>query len=347
MGLINTIDLLKHADEHAYAVGAFNIINLEFLNAILNAAEAEKAPVICNIAEIHFPYIDIEQIAPVVRNMADKACVPVVLNLDHGVSLQAVVRALRCGFSAVMFDGSKLPLEQNIAETRRVAEMAHAVGVSVEGELGCVPGAEGGASDAAARRELFTNPDHAARFVGETGVDALAVSCGNVHGFYRGAPELDFALIEDIRGRTGVPLVLHGGSGISDDDFRRAVSCGVRKINIYTDMSVAAIGRLNAVLAETDGLMISDVMAEMKHAVTQVVRERIRVFGGAGACSLPGNICPTGGAHGSCGGACASQAEPEPLATSSGGTEDVTPLTGADIARIVEQVTRRIMDGDG
>jgi fructose-bisphosphate aldolase, class II len=345
MGLINTIDLLKHAEKHTYAVGAFNIINLEFLNAILSAAEAEKAPVICNIAEVHFPFIDIEQIAPVVQNMANKVCVPVVLNLDHGLTMKAVVQALRCGFSSIMFDGSTKPLEQNIADTRRVVEMAHPVGVSVEGELGCIPGAEGGSRDATAKSEFFTNPDDAERFVDETGVDALALSCGNVHGFYRGAPELDFALIENIRGRTGVPLVLHGGSGISDDDFRRAVSCGVRKINIYTDMSAAAIERLSAVLAENSGLMIPDIMAEMKDAVAQVVHERIRVFGGSGACSLAGNICPTGGAHGSCGGACTSQTRPDDRHTaSSGGTTNESSFTGADIKRIVEQVTRRIMN---
>ncbi len=343
MGLINTADLLKHADQHKYAVGAFNIINLEFLNGILEAAEAEHAPVILNIAEIHFPYMNLEQIAGAVEHMAGRVCVPVVLNLDHGLTMPTVVRALRCGFSSVMYDASKKPLDTNIAETRLVVQMAHAVGVTVEGELGCIPGAEGGARDSAASRDLFTRPEDAERFVRETGVDTLAISCGNVHGFYRGAPELDFDLITAIRERTGVPLVLHGGSGISDGDFRKAVERGVRKINIYTDMSVAAIERLRTVLASTDGIMIPDALAEMKKAIVAVVRERIRVFGGSGACALPGNICPTSGSHTPCA-ACSTGKKLASDAVFDGGAPD-TGVTASDVSRIVEQVVRRLIDG--
>ncbi len=143
MGLVNTVDILEHAEKYSYAVGAFNVINLDFLNGILEAAEAMKSPVIINIAQVHFPYVNIEQIAPAVKYMAENACIPVVLNLDHGVTLEAVVRALRCGFSAIMYDASKKPIDQNIEETRLVVKMAHSVGVSVEAELGQVGGAEG------------------------------------------------------------------------------------------------------------------------------------------------------------------------------------------------------------
>ena len=292
MGLVNTVDMLEHAEKHEYAVGAFNVINLDFLNGILEAAEEMKSPVIINIAQVHFPYVNIEQITPAVKYMAENVCVPVVLNLDHGVTFEAVVRALRCGFSAVMYDASKKPIDQNIEETRLVVNMAHSVGVSVEAELGQVTGAEGGKKTAKARKEFFTDPDQAERFVTETGIDALAVSVGNVHGFYEGEPELDFNLIRELKRRTGIPLVLHGGSGISDDDFRLAVKHGIRKINFFTEMSKLATDRIRELLKSSDDYFIQDLLKESKEKIKEVVKERILVFGSAKACTLPGNICP-------------------------------------------------------
>ena len=192
MGLVNTVDMLEHAEKYEYAVGAFNVINLDFLNGILEAAEEMKSPVIINIAQVHVPYVNIEQLTPAVKYMAENVCVPVVLNLDHGITFEAVVRALRCGFSAVMYDASKKTIDQNIEETRLVVNMAHSVGVSVEAELGQVTGAEGGKKTAKARKEFFTDPDQAERFVTETGIDALAVSVGNdvqeYHLFCTAAP---------------------------------------------------------------------------------------------------------------------------------------------------------------
>jgi len=297
MGLVNTVDILEHAEKYSYAVGAFNVINLDFLNGILEAAEAMKSPVIINIAQVHFPYVNIEQITPAVKYMAENACIPVVLNLDHGVTLEVVVRALRCGFSAIMYDASKKPIDKNIDETRLVVKMAHSVGVSVEAELGQVVGAEGGKKTAKAKREFFTDPDDAERFVNETGIDALAVSVGNVHGFYEGEPELDFELIKELKNRTGIPLVLHGGSGISDDDFRRAVKLGIRKINYFTEMSKLATDRIRELLKSSDDYFIQDLLKEAKEKIKEVVKERILVFGSAKTCTLPGNICPTGGSH--------------------------------------------------
>lgn len=297
MGLVNTIDLLNHAEKHSYAVGAFNVVSLEFLNGILEAAEKMRSPVIINIAEAHFPYVNIEQITPAIRYMADNVCVPVVLNLDHGLSFGTVVRALRCGFSAVMYDASKKSLEENIAETRLVVQMAHSVGVSVEAELGRVGGAEGGGK-ARAERKYFTNPDEAERFVAETGVDALAVAVGNAHGFYEGEPELDFDLISALKRRVGAPLVLHGGSGISDDDFRRAVALGIRKINFFTEMNKLAADRVRELLRKSDDYLLHDLLLEAKNRIREVVMDRLRVFGSADACTLTGDICPS---HCSCG----------------------------------------------
>jgi len=297
MGLVNTVDILEHAEKYSYAVGAFNVVNLDFLNGILEAAEAMKSPVIINIAQVHFPYVNIEQITPAVKYMAENVCIPVVLNLDHGITLEAVVRALRCGFSAIMYDASKKPIDQNIEETRLVVKMAHSVGVSVEAELGQVGGAEEGKKSAKAKREFFTDPDDAERFVNETGIDALAVSVGNVHGFYEGEPELDFELIKELKNCTGIPLVLHGGSGISDDDFRHAVKLGIRKINYFTEMSKLATDRIRELLKSSDDYFIQDLLKEAKEKIKEVVRERILVFGSAKACTLPGTICPTGGSH--------------------------------------------------
>ena len=297
MGLVNTIDLMKPAEDHSYALGSFNITNLEFLNGILEAAEQERSPVIISIAEVHFPYVSIEQITPVIKYMSNNSCVPVVLNLDHGLSIETVVRALRCGFSAVMYDASRKTLEQNIEETKLVVNMAHSVGVSVEAELGCVGGAEGSETRAVARREFFTDPAEAESFVAETGIDCLAIAVGNAHGLYKGEPELDFQLIEEIKRRLDVPLVLHGGSGIPDGDFRRAVQLGIRKINFFTEMSMEAANQVRETIKDPKIYQLQDIMKSVKEAIIEVVRDRLRVFGSSGACTLPGNICPT---HGVC-----------------------------------------------
>lgn len=294
MGLANTVDILRHAEKHSYAVGAFNCMNLEFLNGILEGAERMRSPIILNIAEVHFPYVNMEQITPAIKYMADNVCVPVVLNLDHGLSVETVVRAIRCGFSNVMYDASKKSFEQNIEETRLVVRMAHAVGVSVEAELGRVGGEEGGGK-ARARKEFFTNPDDAERFVEETGVDSLAVAVGNAHGFYEGTPELDFDLIATLRKRIKVPLVLHGGSGISDDDFRKAIRLGIRKVNFFTEMSKLAADRVRELIRASDDYLLHDLVLEAKNRIREVAMDRIRVWGSEGACALPGAPCPSAG----------------------------------------------------
>jgi len=337
MGLVNTVEMLDHADKYSYAVGAFNVINLDFLNGILEAAESMKSPIIINIAEVHFPYVNIEQITPAIRHMAERASVPVVLNLDHGVSIKAIVRALRCGFSAVMYDASKKPYEQNIEETQQVVEMAHAVGVSVEAELGRVGGAEGGKKTAKAKREYFTDPDQAEHFVKETGIDALAVSVGNVHGFYEGEPELDFDLIKELKNRTGIPLVLHGGSGISDDDFRRAVQLGIRKINFFTEMSKLATDHVRELITASEDIFIQDLLKEAKAKIKEVVMDRITVFGSAKACALPGNICPVGGTH-------TGLAESEFFDGHKSSSQEERSPTAMCEAEIVEIVTRIVQN---
>lgn len=221
MPLISLADGLAHAREHRYALGAFNVLDSHFLRALFAAAKQERSPFIINIAEVHFKYISLDSLVEAVKFEAARHDIPVVLNLDHGLHFESVVRALRLGFSSVMFDGSTLEYEENIRQTREVVKMCHAVGVSVEAELGAVGGDEGGALYGHADESLFTDPMMARDFVDRTGIDALAVAIGNAHGKYKGEPLLDFPRLDAIRQQAAIPLVLHGGSGISDDDFKR------------------------------------------------------------------------------------------------------------------------------
>lgn len=189
MPLISLADGLEHARKHRYALGAFNVLDSHFLRALFAAAKQERSPFIINIAEVHFKYVSLESLVEAVRFEAARHDIPVVLNLDHGLHFEAVVRALRVGFSSVMFDGSTLSYEENIRQTREVVKMCHAVGVSVEAELGAVGGDEGGALYGHADEALFTDPLRAREFVDATGIDALAVAIGNAHGKYKGEPK--------------------------------------------------------------------------------------------------------------------------------------------------------------
>jgi len=284
MPLVSMKPVLDKALAGGYAVGAFNVVNLEFLEAILETAESKKSPVVLNIAEVHFPFVNLENICPAIVAMAGRSAVPVVLNLDHGMSPATVIRAIRNGFTSVMFDGSKLDEAENVRISREVVGFCKPLGISVEAEFGAVGGNESGGIEAEANPDLFTDPDRTAGFVKSTGIDALAVAVGNVHGKYRGEPKLDFGRLERIRDKTGIPLVLHGGSGIPDADFRKAISLGIAKINFYTGMSQAAL----AVVLEKAGSLgrtyhdFPLLMSQIKKRVAGTVAEQIDVFGSAG-----------------------------------------------------------------
>jgi len=272
--------VLNKAYQGGYAVGAFNVINLEFAEAIIEASHRTGVPVILNMADVHFKYVTPEHIIPAIRAMVDNSGPDVVINLDHGLSRDSVLRSIKAGFTSVMFDGSKLTYEENVKQTAEIVEIAHASGVSVEAELGAVGGAEGGGLTGSADPGLFTNPDQAADFIRRTGCDALAVAIGNVHGLYKGDPNLDFKLLKRIRENTSIPLVLHGGSGISADDFRKAINLGIAKINFYTGMSEAA---LIAVREQLDGDHsgyndFPELMLAVKQAVGKTVEEQILIF---------------------------------------------------------------------
>eukprot|EP00102_Acyrthosiphon_pisum_P017635 XP_008189126.1 PREDICTED: probable fructose-bisphosphate aldolase [Acyrthosiphon pisum] len=284
MSLISLAQGVAHAQQHQYALGAFNVLDTHFLRALFQAAEQQRSPFIINIAEVHFKYVSLEHLIAAIRTEAALHDIPVVLNLDHGLHFEAVMQAIRLGFTSVMFDGSTLSYEENVRQTREVVKMCHAIGVSVEAELGAVGGDEGGALFGEADSNKFTDPALAAEFVQSTGIDCLAVAIGNAHGKYKGEPKLDFDRLAAIRSATGIPLVLHGGSGISDADFRHAISLGIHKINFYTGMSQAALGAIEKQITQRDARYDSfaELLMAVEHDIANVVAQQMQVFGSAG-----------------------------------------------------------------
>jgi fructose-bisphosphate aldolase class II len=284
MPLVNLKTILDKAYRDQYAVGAFNIINLTFLEAIIAAAQKQKSPVILNIAEVHFPFLTLENIVPLAKGVAERAEVEVALNLDHGLTMEAIHKAIDLGFTSIMFDGSRLDYPENIRGTQAVVELCCPQGISVEAELGAVGGEEGGGLVGSADPARYTDVDQAREFVRETGIDALAVAIGNSHGKYKGAPCLDFERLQAIRDATGIPLVLHGGSGISDEDFRKAVSLGIAKINFFTGMSQAALNATRTYLNQGQETYndYPVMITRVKAAVCKTVEEQMQIFGSTG-----------------------------------------------------------------
>jgi len=280
MPLVTLKEILKDADRRGYAVGSFNMVSFGFLNGILEAAEEEKSPVILSIAEVHLPHMDIEQFAPVAIDSAKKSRVPVALHLDHGFHFDIVIKAIKWGFSSVMFDGSALSYEKNVENTSLLSKIVKAAGLSIEAELGKVGGSEGGETGEADEK-FFTDPELAEDFVKKTNIDALAVAVGNAHGFYKNKPKLDFDRIKKIKERCKIPLVLHGGSGISDEDFIMAIRMGISKINFFTGMTYAAVQRIKEFI-KTDPKGYEWIALEAKNAIKEDVQDRMRVFGSSG-----------------------------------------------------------------
>ena len=229
--LVNMRDLLADARVGGYAVGSFSVANMEMVLGVLQAAEELRAPVILQIAEVRLRQSPLELIGPLMVAAARQASVPVAVHFDHGKTEKKIGQALELGFTSVMFDGSHLPLDENIAETCRIIEMARPYGAAVEAEIGCVGGSEDGSEEIAMH---CTDPADAVRFEQETGVDALAIAIGNAHGNYKATPKLRFDILAQVAEGTHTPLVLHGGTGISPEDFRRCAQTGIQKINIAT-----------------------------------------------------------------------------------------------------------------
>lgn len=234
--LVNLNEVLKKAQKGKYAVGLFNTTDTDMLQAVIEAAEENNSPVILGTAEVLLPYGELKLIAPSVIAAAKRAKVPVVVHYDHGLTFDRCIEALKLGFSSIMFDGSAKPYEQNIAETREMVKIAHAFGATVEGEIGHVGEA---AKEDNLLTDMYTTPEEAKAYLEATGVDALAVAIGSAHGVYKKKPMLNIERLKEISGAVKVPLVLHGGSGLSDDDFKNTIRNGIAKVNIFTDLCLA------------------------------------------------------------------------------------------------------------
>jgi fructose-bisphosphate aldolase class II len=278
-------ELLKKAQQGRYAVGAFNCNNMEIVQAIVTAAAAEKSPVIIQASQGAIKYAGVEYIATLTKIAADQVNVPVALHLDHGSSFAQVMQCARYGFSSVMIDGSKFSLEENIALTKKVIEAVRLLGISVEAELGKIGGTEDDVS-VDERDALFTDPAEAEHFVKETGVDALAIAIGTAHGQYKGVPKLDFERLKKIRQRIDTPIVLHGSSGVPDEAIQEAISLGVCKVNIDTNIREAFVKTARKILeGNLQEIDPRNVLGPARDAAVEVIRQKIRVFGCNGKAS--------------------------------------------------------------
>lgn len=278
--LVTMNDILLPAKKGGYGVGFFNAVNVEMARAIIETAEKLHAPVMVGTAEVLLPAMDLERVAEYLIPMAEKASVPVCVHYDHGLTFERCMEALKLGFTSVMYNCSTESYEENVKKVAEMVKICHAMGVTVEGELGHV-GDNAGAGKLENPSDYFTDPDMAVDFVQKTGVDSLAVAVGNAHGDYAFPPKLDFERIDVISKKTDLPLVLHGGSGLADDDFRTAVKLGVSKVNIFTDIDKAGKAGVEEGIAAGAKTMMGLIPYEI-NAMKKVVEEKMRLFGSAG-----------------------------------------------------------------
>ncbi|MEF2792509.1 MAG: class II fructose-bisphosphate aldolase [Alistipes dispar] len=277
--LIPFREITRDALRRRYAVGAFNCLSVENVMGAVAAAEELHSPIILQLAEVQFPEAPMELMAPVFLRAARNAKVPVAVHLDHGRSIETCIRAVREGFTSVMFDGAELPFEENAEQTRLVVRLAHAAGVDVEAELGRVGDTGfGGEGTAAAAADVFTDVEESARFIARTGTDALAIAIGNLHGRYTATPRLNIARLREIHARNAVPLVLHGGSGTSEEDFKACIRNGICKINVATAIQIAAAEAVAEYLARGGSPGYIGIKQRIIEASQRAVAEHIRLF---------------------------------------------------------------------
>ena len=270
--LVNLNDVLKDAQKGGYAVGLFNTTDSDMLEGVIAAAEELRSPVIIGTAEVLLPYGELKLIAPSIIAAAKRATVPVVVHYDHGLTFDRCIEALQLGFSSIMFDGSAGDSETNLAETREIVKIAHSMGVSVEGEIGHV----GNADSCENAEDMYTTPEEAEAFINATGVDALAIAIGTAHGAYKNKPCLDIERLKAIRAKVDTPLVLHGGSGLSDDDFRNTIREGIAKVNIFTDLCLAGT---KAMVESADSLGYLELRNKKVEYIKQAAMTKMKLFG--------------------------------------------------------------------
>lgn len=287
--LVTMKEILKDAKERKYAIGAFNVPNLESVQAVISAAEELNVPVILQHAEVHENLISMQEIGPIMLDYAKRALVPVCVHLDHGASFDLCVQAIRLGFTSIMYDASSKSYEENFNGTKEIVKIAHAAGVSVEAELGhiftsSVGGGEGrgavGAEDFDSLDDCYTDPVTAKTFVEGTNVDALAISFGTTHGVYLTEPKLDLNRITEIKNEIDIPFVMHGGSGVSDEDFKTAIRNGITKINYYTYGAMAGGNRIREYVQSVgEGeIFLHDILAAGKEGVKEDVKAAMKIF---------------------------------------------------------------------
>ncbi len=280
MTLVNMEPLLRDARKNGYAVGSFNVLSIETVRGAIKAAEEMHSPIILQLAEVHLPAAPLEYMAPVMLEGARRANVPVCVHFDHGTSHNNIEKAVRLGFSSIMFDGASNPLDENIRLTKEIVNLAHSAGITAEAELGQVGNAE---EDFANVQNTLTDVNEAVRFVRETGVDALAVSIGNLHGEYREPPVLRFDRIAEIRNSIDIPLVLHGGSGISAGDFKRCIKNGICKVNIGTAIQLGSYKHVESVVGgEVKNRNYFSIMDSIIEGTYEVVKKHLNIFGSCG-----------------------------------------------------------------
>lgn len=286
--LVTLKEIMDIAEEKNIAVGSFNASCLEAVEAELEAAEELKLPIIIQFAQCHEPWIPLTTIGPIMVEMAKKATVPVCVHLDHGETLDYLQTALEIGFTGIMYDGSVLAYGENLENTQKAVELAQKYGASVEAELGSMGKRESGTGNDGAGADddtkIYTDPDLAAKFVAATGIDALACSFGTTHGIYLTEPRLDFDVVRNVRIKTGnIPVVMHGGSGVSTEDYHKAVEAGVRKINYFTYMDksggAAVVDYLNG-LKEGEPVFFSSIFMAARKAMKENVKSAMKVFAG-------------------------------------------------------------------
>lgn len=276
--LVNLKEILQIAEKRNIAIGMFNATGFESIQAIIKAAEELNSPVILAHAEVHNIYNDISLVAPAMIAAAKNAKVPVCVHLDHGTSMEMIDKAISLGFTSIMFDGSALPYEENLKLTKSVVEKAHKLNISVEGELGRLVTTEDGKLVSLEPKDYYTDPVQAQDFVNKTGVDALAISFGTAHGFYKSKPVLSFDVVQKVSKLTKIPLVMHGGSGVSYEDMQKAISCGIRKINYYSYMSKAGYEAAKEFINTNKSNYYHDVSFIAGQAMYEDVKKAIDAF---------------------------------------------------------------------
>lgn len=274
--LVNLNDVLKKAQKEQYGVGLFNTTDSDMLEAVIAAAEELNSPVIIGTAEVLLPYGELKLIAPSMLAAAKRAKVPVVMHYDHGLTFDRCIEALKLGFSSIMFDGSAGEYEENLAKTREMVKIAHSFGVTVEGEIGHVGQAS---SEDNLILDMYTTKEEAKEYVEATGVDALAIAIGTAHGVYKTKPQLNLERLKEIRASIDTPLVLHGGSGLSDDDFKNTVKYGIAKVNIFTDLCLA--GQRATEEGIKRGLGYLETRNLKVEFIKETVKNKIMLFGSA------------------------------------------------------------------